>query len=133
MGGYEEGVASYGFQYSTPFRIRESQLVPLSCPDCFGVLRFEREGPRGHFVYCCQVDHRYSPTSLLYAKEAQLERTLWSAALLLKQMGYAYQDLLEEMNRTKGAERTGVRRRINEVRKQCLAIRAMIEATHALQ
>jgi hypothetical protein len=118
---------------------RESQLVPLSCPDCFGVLRFEREGPRGHLVYCCQVDHRYSPTSLLYAKEAQLERTLWSAALLLKQMGYAYQDLLEEMNRTKGSERTkgaeraGVRRRINEVRKHCLAIRAMIEATHALQ
>ena len=112
---------------------RESQLVPLSCPDCFGVLRFEREGPRGHLVYRCQVDHRYSPTSLLYAKEAQLERTLWSAALLLKQMGYAYQDLLEEMNRTKGAERTRVRRRINEVRKQCLAIRAMIEATHALQ
>jgi hypothetical protein len=62
-----------------------------------------------------------------------LERTLWSAALLLKQMGYAYQDLLEEMNRTKSVERTRVRRRINEVRKQCLAIRAMIEATHVLQ
>ena len=79
------------------------------------------------------MDHRYSPTSLLYAKEVQLERTLWSATLLLKQMECAYQDLLEEMNRTKGAERTRVRRRINEVRKQCLAIRAMIEATHALQ
>ena len=52
---------------------------------------------------------------------------------VLKQMAYAYQDLLEEMNRIKGAERTRVRRRINEVRKQCLAIRAMIEATHALQ
>ena len=112
---------------------RESQLVPLSCPDCFGVLRFEREGPRGHLVYCCQVDHRYSQNSLLYAKEAQLERTLWSAALLLKQMGYAYQDLLEEIKSTRGAERTRVRRRINEVRKQGLAIRAMIEATHALQ
>ena len=118
---------------SPPSATRESNLVPLSCPDCFGVLRFEREGPRGHLVYCCQVDHRYSPSSLLYAKEAHLERTLWSAVLLLKQMAYAYQDLLEEMNRTKGAERTRVRRRINEVRKQCLAIRAMIEATHALQ
>ena len=112
---------------------QEPNLVPLSCPDCFGVLRFEREGPKGHLAYCCQVDHRYSPTSLLYAKEAQLERTLWSAALLLKQMAYAYQDLLEELNRTGGAERPRVRRRINEVRKQYLAIRAMIEATHALQ
>jgi len=116
-----------------PSATRQSQLVPLSCPDCFGVLRFEREGPRGHLVYCCQVDHRYSQSSLLYAKEAQLERTLWSAALLLKQMGYAYQDLLEEIKSTRGAERTRVRRRINEVRKQGLAIRAMIEATHALQ
>ena len=112
---------------------RESHLVPLSCPDCFGVLRFEREGPKSHLIYCCQVDHRYSPTSLLHAKEAQLERTLWSAALLLKQIGYAYEDLLEEIKKTKGAERTPLQRRINEVRKQCLAIRAMIEASHAIE
>lgn len=118
---------------SPPSATHESNLVPLSCPDCFGVLRFEREGPKGHLVYSCQVDHRYSPTSLLYAKEAHLERTLWSAVLLLKQLACAYEDLLEELGGTKGAKRTGVRRRINEVRKQCLAIRAMIEATHALQ
>jgi hypothetical protein len=32
-----------------------------------------------------------------------------------------------------GAERKRVQHRINEVRKQGLAIRAMIEATHALE
>ena len=67
-----------------PSSLRESGLVPLSCPDCFGVLRFEREGAHGHLLYRCQVDHRYSISSLLYAKEAQVERTLWSASLLLK-------------------------------------------------
>src|SRR5690349_15461014 len=80
-----------------PSTAHECGLVPLSCPDCFGVLRFEREGARGHLLYRCQVDHRYTVSSLLHAKEAQLERSLWSAALLLKQMSYAYEDLLAEM------------------------------------
>ncbi len=118
---------------SPPSATQEPNLVPLSCPDCFGVLRFEREGAKGHLTYRCQVDHRYSPSSLLYAKETQLERTLWSAALLLKQMAYAYQDLLEEMPKTKGVKRTTVSRRIGEVKKHCRAIQAMIENTHVPQ
>jgi len=116
-----------------PSSMRETGLVPLSCPDCFGVLRFEREGSHGHLLYRCQVDHRYTVGSLLQAKEAQLERTLWSAALLLRQMSYAYEDLLSELKKVKGAERNRVQQRINEVRKQGLAIRAMIEATHAAE
>ncbi len=116
-----------------PSALCEPRLVPLSCPDCFGVLRFEREGPREHLIYQCQVDHRYTSASLLHAKEAQLERTLWSAALLLTQMMYAYQDHLGELKKTKDDKQPHVRRRINEVRKQCLAIRTMIEATHAVE
>ncbi|HJT19301.1 MAG TPA: hypothetical protein VJ746_02445 [Nitrospira sp.] len=118
---------------SPPSAKRESNLVPLSCPDCFGVLRFEREGPHGHLLYRCQVDHRYTGNSLLHAKELHLERTLWSAVLLLRQMTYAYEDLLDEIKQASGAERRRVQRRINEVRKQCLAIRSMIEATHAAE
>jgi len=114
-----------------PSATREPDLVPLSCPDCFGVLRFEREGPHRHLLYRCQIDHRYSMDSLLHAKEAQLERTLWSATLLLKQMAYAYEDLLGEMKNLPAAERKRLTRRIHEVRAQCLAIRTMIEASHA--
>jgi len=115
-----------------PSAARERGLVPLSCPDCFGVLQFEHEGAHGHLLYRCQVDHRYTRGSLLHAKEAQLERTLWSAILLLKQLAYAYEDLLGEMKNASGAERTRVRHRINEVRKQGLAIRAIIEASHVV-
>lgn len=115
-----------------PSSLRESGLVPLSCPDCCGVLRFEREGAHGHSLYRCQVDHRYSLGSLLHAKEAQVERSLWSASLLLKQMMYAYEDLLSEMKTTATAERKRVQQRINEVKEQCLAIRKMIEASHAI-
>ncbi len=118
---------------SPPSARRESNLVPLSCPDCFGVLRYEREGPHSHLLYRCQVDHRYTINSLLRAKESQLERVLWSAVLLLTQMVYAYEDLFREMKQTPDAERRRVRRRLNEARKQCVAIRSMIEATHAAE
>jgi hypothetical protein len=98
------------------------------------VLRFEREGSHGHLLYLCQVDHRYTVSSLIQAKEAQLERILWSASLLLKQTSYAYEDLMNEMKRAKdAADRKRVRRRMNEVKKQGLAIRAMIETSHAVE
>lgn len=116
-----------------PSSFRERGLVPLSCPDCFGVLRFEREGTHGHLLYRCQVEHRYSVSSLLNAKEAHLERVLWSASLLLKQMMYAYEDLLSETKTADKAERKRIQERINEVRGQCLAIRKMIEASHAIE
>lgn len=110
----------------------ETNPPPLSCPDCSGVLSVDQEGPRGHRFYACQVGHRYSTTSLLHSKETQLERTLWSAAVLLKQMGDAYEQHLQEMPR-EDSDRKRVQRRIREVRKQGLAIRTMIEATHAVQ
>ena len=116
-----------------PSATRERGLVPLSCPDCSGVLRFEREGPQGHLLYRCQVDHRYTLSSLLDAKEGKVEETLWSAVLLLKQMVYAYEDLLSEMKHATVTERKRVKHRMNELRRQCLAIQAMIEATHVLE
>jgi hypothetical protein len=51
--------------------------------------------------------------------------------LLLKQMGYAYEDLLHEMTHASPRERKRVQQRINEVKKQCLAICSTIEASHA--
>ncbi len=117
---------------SPPAAIHEIHPPPLSCPDCSGVLSFDREGPRGHRLYVCQIGHRYSTPSLLHSKETQLERILWSATVLLKQAGDAYEQLLKEMSRT-DSDRKTVQRRIHEVRKQSLAIRAIIEATNAVQ
>lgn len=119
-------------KYSSPSASHGQIPPPLSCPDCAGVLSFDQEGSRGHRIYACQVGHRYSTPSLLHSKETQLERTLWSAAVLLKQMGDAYEHQLKEMS-PDDTHTKRVQRRINEVRKQGLAIRAMIEATHAAQ
>ena len=111
---------------------RKTSQPPLSCPDCSGVLSSDQEGLRGHRLYVCQVGHRYSTQSLLNSKETQLEQVLWSATVLLKQMGDAYEQLLKEMPLT-DSDRKTVQRRAHEVRKQSLAIRAIIEATHAVR
>jgi hypothetical protein len=84
---------------------RPMRVLPQSCPDCTGVLHADEEG---------------SP---------QLERCLWSAAVLLEQMEDAYQQLFKEMPRTPGG-RKAVQRRITEVKQQCLVIREMMENTH---
>jgi hypothetical protein len=49
------------------------------------------------------------------------------------QMEYGYEDLLKEMKQVSGPERKRLQRRLHEVRKQSLAIREIIEATHAAQ
>src|SRR5262249_12877028 len=110
--------------------IRERGLVPISCPDCSGVLRLEEEGAHEYRLYVCQISHRYSMRSLIHAKEAQVERILWSASVFLKQMLLVYQEALGTPKQWSPAERKSMQRRIHEVRKQTLAIRAMIEATH---
>jgi len=120
-------------QNAPPSATSQTGLVPISCPDCFGVLHFTREGDHGHLMYECQVKHRYSLPSLLHSMEAHLEKSLWSSSLLLKQLDIAYLDLLDEVNNQPPADRTRVERRINEVRKQCLAIQAIIEASHAVE
>lgn len=113
--------------------MRERGLVPVSCPDCAGVLRLEEEGAHEYSLYVCQINHRYSTRSLIHAKEAQVERVLWSASVFLKQMLLVYQEALRKTKQWSPEERKSMRRRIHEVRKQSLAIRAMIEATHAVE
>jgi hypothetical protein len=112
--------------------VHHLEVMRLSCPDCAGVLSRDREGPSGHHHYVCQVGHRYSTPSLLQSQETQLERVVWSATVLLKQIGDTYEQLLKEMP-GKDSERKLVQRRIQQLRKQSLAIRRIIEATHAVQ
>ena len=115
-----------------PHAIHRMCVVLQSCPHCAGVLQFTEEGTQRFHLYCCQIGHRYSTSSLLHSKETQLERSLWSAAVLLKQMVDTYQQLLKEMPRAV-AGRKVVQRRIKEVRKQSLAIQGIIETTHVAQ
>jgi hypothetical protein len=113
--------------------IRERGLVPVSCPDCSGVLRQDEEGAHEYRLYICQINHRYSTRSLIQAKETQVEHVLWSACVFLKQMLFVYQEALRTMKQWSLAERKSMQRRMQEVRKQHLAIQAMIQETHTME
>jgi two-component system chemotaxis response regulator CheB len=64
-------------------RIPPEQLSDFSCPDCRGILREERD--TGLLRYRCRIGHAYSPSSLLTAQSAELERALWSGTVALEE------------------------------------------------
>lgn len=101
----------------------------FSCPDCAGVLKLERDGTQ-HRDYQCQVGHRFSTKSLLIAKEKEVERALWSAAVLLEHIELVYGRLMEELKGVESKERRRLEQRIREARRQKAVVIGLIENTH---
>lgn len=118
---------------SAPSHDPALRLAPLSCPDCGGVLSLKTEGPRAQPSYVCQIDHRYSVTSLYQAKEYRLEHTLRSAVVQLRQLRLLYAGLAKDKVLPAGIARQKVRQRLREVGQQGEAIGALIEAIHVLE
>lgn len=114
-------------------RVSKWTLVPLSCPDCAGVLSVKQEGPGAQRLYVCQIDHRHSITSLCRAMEERLENTLWTATVIMKQLDSVYQELLAERLRPADTTDKKIKRRLREVRDHRAAIRALIEGTHVIE
>jgi len=101
----------------------------FSCPDCAGVLNLEHDDCR-HRDYRCQVGHHFSTRSLLAAKEKELERSLWSAAVLLEHVRMVYEQLLKELRGADQEDRRRMQQRIREARQQKAMLTRMIEHTH---
>jgi hypothetical protein len=116
-----------------PAHKQKSLLVPLSCPDCAGILSRQVEGPRRYPVYHCQIDHRYSLRSLLQAKEKQLENSLWSVVVLMKHVESVYEQLKLDAGQARSGDHKRVQQRLAEVDRHRAAILAMIEAAHVLE
>lgn len=114
-------------------RSTELTLVPVSCPDCAGVLSIKQEGPGPQRLYVCQINHRHSTTSLYQAIEERVENTLWSAVVMLKQLDSVYEKLLAEHPLPSGIESKKIKRRLREVRAHRTGIRTFIEGTHVLE
>jgi two-component system chemotaxis response regulator CheB len=110
---------------------RQPGDAAYSCPDCIGVLRVEIN-EKGRKGYVCQVGHRFSTRSLLVAKEKDLEKALWSAAVLLLHKVTACEELLHQQ-RWSGEIEKGLRRRIREATRQYHTLVRMIEHTHGTQ
>jgi two-component system, chemotaxis family, protein-glutamate methylesterase/glutaminase len=92
---------------------RGRRLTALICPACTGVLSVEEEGKKGHLRFVCRVGHAFSSSSLLDAKEHDVERTLWSAVDLLEEALDLARELATRAHGSNGAEqRRGLEERI---------------------
>ncbi|MBX3238172.1 MAG: hypothetical protein KF814_18645 [Nitrospiraceae bacterium] len=111
--------------------IQKPRPADFSCPDCVGVLSVEMTNGRRR-GYVCQVGHRFSTRSLLLAKEKELERTLWAAAVLLLQTATVHEQFFDEQQWSVET-RKALRRRIREATHQFHTLVHMIELTHGAQ
>ncbi len=99
-----------------------------SCPDCVGVLKVEMSDG-GRKGYVCQVGHRFSTHSLLNAKEKELEKALWAAAVLLLHTVNVHEELLLQQPGS-SKTRSALQRRVREAKQQYRTLVRMIEHTH---
>lgn len=120
---------------SVPVNLRpgSEHTVPISCPDCSGVLNARAEGPQGHLTYECRVGHTFSLGELLAGKEEQLEERLWWTLV-------AIDELLEMLDETARAAQdhgipdaaTACRERAASAREQRDTLRGVIELNRAV-
>ncbi len=82
--------------------------------------------------YVCQVGHRFSTRSLLLAKEKELERILWAAAVLLLQTATVHEQFFDEQT-CSPETRKALRRRVREATHQFHTLVHIIELTHGAQ
>ena len=110
----------------------DKQVTEIGCPDCAGVLSQFRAADGPHLRFVCKVGHAYSLSSLVQAKEAQLEQALWSAASLFQHVEMLDDLLLTHIDRHGLAiRRDGLALRLKQVRDQAARVRAVIEETAA--
>ena len=108
-------------------------LVPLSCPDCAGVLSVTKEELGAQRLFMCQINHRHSMTSLYQAMEERLENTLWTAVVMMKQMDRVYRELLSKQQRPTDGPAKHIKRRLRELQAQRVALHALIMGTHVIE
>jgi two-component system chemotaxis response regulator CheB len=70
----------------------KQQLTDLGCPDCRGVLAVELLDRSMRF-FRCSIGHAYDEKSLVAAKEAQLETSLWTAVEVYDELRLLHEEL----------------------------------------
>lgn len=113
---------------------RNGEAIPISCPECHGVLKLRVEGPKHHLVFVCRVQHTFSVIDLLTGKEDHLESRLWSALNLAEELG----ELMRQLGRLavrQGLEAAGraLDERAQRAAQQATDIRRIIENNRAVE
>ena len=100
----------------------------LGCSACRGVLYVSELGRSGWLSFRCRVGHAFSADSLLFAKEEQLEESLWSTVEVLEELLQLYGVvMLREQIDADRSYRSGLERRLVLARRHLRALGAMIE------
>ena len=113
---------------------RNGDPLPISCPECHGVLSLRIEGQKNHLVFVCRVQHTFSVIDLLTGKEDHLESRLWSALNLAEELG----ELTRQLGRLavrQGLQAAGraLEERAQRADRQATDIRRIIENNRAVE
>ena len=108
----------------------DGQVTEIGCPGCSGVLSQWMDGEGPHLRFVCKVGHAYSLSSLLQAKEAQLEDALWSALSVFQHVEMLDELLLKHIDENGvPIPPDGLAARLKQIRVQAALIRTVIEET----
>jgi two-component system chemotaxis response regulator CheB len=95
----------------------EKKSSDLTCPECRGPLREERQGKI--VEYECRVGHRYTPLAMENEHHDTVERSLWSAVVALEEAA----DITERLAPELGSDSLEESKR---KREQAAALKAML-------
>jgi uncharacterized protein YbaR (Trm112 family) len=102
--------------------------ILITCPACAGVLQVVREPHTAHQHFICQIGHTFTLSTLLAAKEEELERSLWSAMCFFEHVESISRLLIDE-NAAAGVQtnRASLEARIRRVQEHRRLLRDIIE------
>jgi hypothetical protein len=105
-----------------------AEPVLITCPGCAGVLSLLHEAGTAHTHFTCQVGHTFTLTSLLAAKEEEVEKTLWAAMAFLEHVELITKRFIEESDASGvPIDRQGMETRIRQTADQRRLLRKLIE------
>ena len=106
------------------------EITGLSCPECFGVLNAQTEGPNATLSFRCRVGHRYGADDVVGAKERWIEDHLWAAVTALAEL----QTFLRELvgSGRAGAQAAALEQRVARAGDDERALRRILETKEPL-
>lgn len=103
----------------------------ISCPGCAGVMSIIEEPDGSHVQLVCSVGHTYTLSTLLQAKEDDVERALWAVAAFLEHIQMINELVVRQIDGNHlFIDQAGIERRSRQAEVQGKQIRQMIEESN---
>jgi two-component system chemotaxis response regulator CheB len=103
------------------------QRTEIICPNCGGAIRLRAEGPRDVLAFKCRVGHLYSLDELLFAKEENIESTMWTAVYVYDELAGILRDLAGRRGRDGTISEEDRTERLQQAERMASRLRQLIE------